>query len=84
MTSYLLKETEYLPWYAALDGLGFIRSMLRRSAAFGEFKRYMRSLVEPLMKRVGFEVREDDQPLDVHLKRLALSWACSLDIKVNN
>jgi hypothetical protein len=42
----------------------------------------MRTLVEPLMKQVGFELRADDQPLDVHLRRLAVSWACSLGIKV--
>jgi hypothetical protein len=41
--------------------MGYISRMLKRSAAYGEFKRYMRSLVEPLMKRVGFEVRDDDQ-----------------------
>ena len=34
------------------------------------------------MKRVGFELREGDQPLDVHLRRTAVSWACSLGIKV--
>ena len=50
--------------------------------AYGEYKRYMRTLVEPLMKQVGFELRPDDQPLDVHLRRLAIAWACSLGIKV--
>jgi hypothetical protein len=82
VTSYLHKETEYVPWSAALDNMGYISKMLRRSGAYGEFKRYMRALVEPLMHRVGFELRDNDQPLDVHLRRTAVSWACSLGIKV--
>ena len=41
VTAYLNKETEYIPWKAALSGFSYIDIMLKRSAAYGEFQRYM-------------------------------------------
>ena len=38
VTSYLNKETEYIPWSAALTGLRYLEEMLKRSAAYGNFK----------------------------------------------
>ncbi len=38
LTSYLGREKDYIPWSAALRGLGFLDSMLVRTPAYGEFK----------------------------------------------
>ena len=38
VTSYLNKETEYIPWKAALSGFGYVRTMLRRTPAYGGYK----------------------------------------------
>ena len=38
ITSYLHKETEYIPWSAALTGLRYLDDMLERTAAYGKFK----------------------------------------------
>ena len=39
LTAYLGKETEYIPWAAALSGLSYINKMLKRTSAYGDFKR---------------------------------------------
>ena len=79
VTSYLNKEEEYIPWSAALGGMRYIRDMLKRTPAYGSFKKYVRNLVDPLYKRVGYKTQPNDQPLDVYLRKLAVSWACSLE-----
>lgn len=38
VTSYLKNEKEYIPWAAALSNLKYLRNMLQRSAAYGDFK----------------------------------------------
>ena len=38
ITAYLHQETEYIPWSAALTGLDYLDEMLKRSAAYGNFK----------------------------------------------
>ena len=38
VNSYLSQETEYVPWYSALNNLGYIKNMLSRTEAYGAFK----------------------------------------------
>ena len=38
VTSYLNSETEYIPWAAALTALRHLEEMLKRTAAYGNFK----------------------------------------------
>ena len=38
MTEYLENEMDYIPWGAALRAFGYMDKMLRRSAAYGQFK----------------------------------------------
>merc|ERR1719219_1183701 len=54
VTSYLNKEVEYIPWAAALSGMGYLSQMLKRTPAYGSYKKYMRKLVDPLYNRVGY------------------------------
>lgn len=35
---YLNQETEYVPWYAALGEIGYIRNMLLTKPIFGKFE----------------------------------------------
>lgn len=38
LANYLRKETEYLPWKAALDSLEYLDGMLLRSSTYESFK----------------------------------------------
>jgi aminopeptidase N len=69
VTKYLTKETEYTPWSAALNGLDYLSKMLRRSPAYGEFKRYMQKIINPLLNRVGFTEKKNDQMMDIQVKQ---------------
>ena len=79
VTAYLNKEVEYIPWAAALRGMSYIKLMLKRTPAYGAFKMYLRNLVDPLFKREGYKTKDNDQPLDVYLRKLAVSWACAME-----
>ena len=46
VTGYLSKEVEYVPWVSALNGLSYINTMLKRTAAYGEFKKSVLSFNE--------------------------------------
>uniref|UniRef100_A0A6A7FVN9 Aminopeptidase N n=1 Tax=Hirondellea gigas TaxID=1518452 RepID=A0A6A7FVN9_9CRUS len=78
INSYLVKETEYVPWKAGLNNLGYIKNMLGRTAAFGSFKRYLLSLVVPLYDSVGFEDIANSSHLDQYKRVAVLQWACAL------
>lgn len=38
MYSYLGNETEYVPWKAAVNNLGFIKGQLSRTGGYGALK----------------------------------------------
>jgi len=86
VTGYLSKEVEYVPWVSALNGLSYINTMLKRTSAYGEFKKYMLRLVDPIYRKLGFTSRPDDTHLDILLRKKAVRWACSMgsaDCQVN-
>ncbi|KAF2365598.1 Peptidase M1 membrane alanine aminopeptidase N-terminal [Trinorchestia longiramus] len=79
--SYLGKETEYVPWRTALVNLGYVKNMLSRTGAYGSFKRYMISLLEPLYQKVGFVDKQTDPHLDQLIRVQATAWMCKLNYK---
>jgi len=81
VTGYLSKEVEYIPWASALNGLKYLNKMLKTSEAYGDFKRYMLNLVDPIYTKLGFSARSDDSHLDIKLRKKAISWACSMGNK---
>eukprot|EP00090_Calanus_glacialis_P046064 TRINITY_DN885_c0_g1_i5.p1 TRINITY_DN885_c0_g1~~TRINITY_DN885_c0_g1_i5.p1 ORF type:complete len:807 (+),score=220.22 TRINITY_DN885_c0_g1_i5:315-2423(+) len=81
VTGYLSKEVEYIPWASALSGLSYINKMLKRTAAYGDFKRYMLKLIDPIYTKLGFNARPEDGHLDIKLRKKAISWACSMGNK---
>ena len=39
----------------------------------------MRTLIDPLYKRLGYQMLPNDKHLDIYLRTLAVAWACGLD-----
>lgn len=81
LNAYLSAETEYLPWTSALTALSYLEKMLTRTASYGNLRRYLLNLLEPLYTAVGFEDDLNDPHLDQHKRSLAVAWACKLDNK---
>jgi len=78
LTGYLGKEVEYVPWASALNSLSYINTMLKRTSAYGEFKRYMLKLIDPIYTKLGFNPKPEDTHLDILLRKKVASWACSM------
>ncbi len=38
ITLYLSNETDYVPWQAAINALGYLEDMLSKTGAFGSFQ----------------------------------------------
>ncbi|XP_021919323.1 endoplasmic reticulum aminopeptidase 1-like isoform X2 [Zootermopsis nevadensis] len=55
LSLYLLHEREYVPWATALEHFQSWSKLLSESAAYKKFLEYMRRLLEPASKHVGWE-----------------------------
>ena len=57
---YMSEETEYLPWRTGINRLSYVIDMLESNGAFGNFQKYMITLVTPIYNKLGWvELPED-------------------------
>nr|XP_033775373.1 aminopeptidase Ey-like isoform X2 [Geotrypetes seraphini] len=84
-TKFLDKETEYMPWQAALGSLSYFRLMFDRSEVYGSMKKYIRKQVCPLFLHFknltnGWTTRHGGL-MEQYNEVNAINTACSNDIE---
>ncbi|BES97198.1 aminopeptidase [Nesidiocoris tenuis] len=78
LTTYLSEELAYLPWEAALPGLGFLNTMLKKMPIYDKFKGYFLNLINRLYEETGFIDKHTDEQLLIYKRVEVLRWACAL------
>uniref|UniRef100_A0A182W2Z0 Aminopeptidase N n=1 Tax=Anopheles minimus TaxID=112268 RepID=A0A182W2Z0_9DIPT len=78
VTRYLVHETDYVPWKAAIAALSYVDSMLIRTRNYGIFKKYSMDLLESIYREVGFEDHRDSPLLTVYKRISVLKAICHL------
>ncbi|XP_055587207.1 aminopeptidase N [Uranotaenia lowii] len=81
VTRYLVHETDYVPWKAAIGSLNFIDSMLIKTSSYDKFKKYSTHLLKPIFAKVGFEDPKNSPLLTVYKRVDVLTAACHLGYK---
>uniref|UniRef100_A0A8C8ZGF7 Aminopeptidase n=1 Tax=Prolemur simus TaxID=1328070 RepID=A0A8C8ZGF7_PROSS len=80
-TLFLIQETEYMPWQAALDSLNYFKLMFDRSEVYGPMKNYLKKQVTPLFyyfKNITNNWSDIPESLmDQYCEINAISTACS-------
>ncbi|KAL6254852.1 hypothetical protein P5V15_014191 [Pogonomyrmex californicus] len=76
---YLKRETNYLPFKSALNGLKYFNKQFAGSAEYDLFKTYVLSLIANIRTKLGYEDRENDDRLTVLLRQEVNNWACNFD-----
>uniref|UniRef100_A0A1A9W2N5 Aminopeptidase n=1 Tax=Glossina brevipalpis TaxID=37001 RepID=A0A1A9W2N5_9MUSC len=71
---YLETETDYLPWFAALNGYSFLA--VRLGTDTSNFASYFRHLSDRAYRKLGIEQQQDDTTLDVYNREQILNWSC--------
>ncbi|XP_027211487.2 aminopeptidase N [Penaeus vannamei] len=76
--TYLEAESDYIPWWSALNNVVYLKDMLTRTGGYGALKNYLLDILVPLYESVGFEENPDDGLLDQYKRGKAVAWACGL------
>ncbi|CAL7935733.1 unnamed protein product [Xylocopa violacea] len=77
---YLRNETNYIPWRAFFNGLTYLQKQFEERDGYGAFVRYIKSLLEPLYSKLGFDENENDDHVTKLFKSYVRKWACKFDI----
>ena len=78
LTNYLQKEEDFIPWHAALSSLDYLNTMLGRTGAYGDFKRYLKGELKFTYNRLGFQPKDNDSFLDILLRKQVIIKMCQL------
>ncbi|KAL4227197.1 hypothetical protein ACF0H5_015170 [Mactra antiquata] len=72
---YLDKELDYVPWVAAIQQIGYIDSMLRKTDVYGQFKAFMLSKVTDPYHHYGMN-ETDSNHIESLIRSDLVSLAC--------
>ena len=64
LAKYLSNEFDYLPWNVFLSRIKFYTDMLGSSQVSGDMQSYLRNLVEPYYKKLGWDDDVSQEWLD--------------------
>lgn len=78
ITTYLKKESDFVPWKAFLDALEFVNAMLDTSDSYGNFQKYLIDMVTPVFKKI--KLNGKGSLPQRYMRRLILNAACNLGI----
>ncbi|XP_011498163.1 PREDICTED: aminopeptidase N-like, partial [Ceratosolen solmsi marchali] len=81
LVSYLHRETDYIPWYDAQFIFSFLNYHLSNTQAHDSLKKFCLRLIVPLVDKIGFEDRVDDNFSTLLLRRIGNHWACHFGYK---
>lgn len=80
LVKYLEKETDYIVWKAALNGLSTMNKRLGLTELYKEFLSYLKPIVGQLYNITTFDEDEKDDYLTKLLRVDAIKWACAFGL----
>nr|CAD7599193.1 unnamed protein product [Timema genevievae] len=83
VTSYLSKESDYIPWASVFTAFSLLDRRLKGAADedYQLFKNYVLNLIGDLYNTLGFDEKPTDHHLDKFLRSNVLTWACNLGLE---
>ncbi|XP_011642693.1 aminopeptidase N-like [Pogonomyrmex barbatus] len=79
VVSYLKWETDYIPWYSMFKAAEYMSYILPfHSTDSAIFKKKLLMQLGPLLQKIGYEERPNDDSFIKCLRQEALRWACVL------
>ena len=60
LTKYLTKEFDEIVWMAIINRAPYVYRMLITTSIYGDYQKYMSSLVQPYYKKLGWTENQSD------------------------
>lgn len=76
--SYLERETDYIPWRAAVTNLDKLDFILKDDASYQTYRKFVKQLARKMYNKFGFEEKPGDLLVDKFARELAIDWTCRM------
>ncbi|XP_063230524.1 aminopeptidase N-like [Bacillus rossius redtenbacheri] len=75
---YLPRETDYIPWAAALQCVTTLNDKVKGSPDYSVFQDFVLGLLKPSYDALGFDEKPSDDHVTKLLRTQVVQWACDL------
>ncbi|KAJ8733116.1 hypothetical protein PYW08_001414 [Mythimna loreyi] len=76
ISSYLVKEKDYIPWGAANPAFTYLDTVLSSSSQYNLFQHYLLNLTAPLYKELGFDAADEEEHVTPYFRNIILDLNC--------
>lgn len=76
--NYLGRETDYIPWRAAVANLDKLDFLLKGRTAHANYRTFVRLLARRMYSKYGLEEKPDDTLMDKFAREVAIEWTCRM------
>ncbi|XP_011865488.1 PREDICTED: uncharacterized protein LOC105560735 [Vollenhovia emeryi] len=81
VTLYLNRETDYIPWYAAVRAFNYLDTVLLGGNSYTAYHKYVASKIQAFSTSANYTGTEDGDHINKLSKVLALNTACKYGLK---
>lgn len=76
--NYLSRETDYIPWRAAVTNLDKLDYLLKGRANYENFETFVKLLARRIYAAHGLDEKPSDTLMDKFARELAIDWTCRM------
>lgn len=76
--NYLGRETDYIPWRAAVASLDKLDYQLKGRTPHESYRTFVRLLARRMYAKYGLEEKPDDTLMDKFAREVAIDWTCRM------
>lgn len=76
--NYLERETDYIPWRAAVTNLDKIDYLLKGRGIYENYRTFIRKLARKMYVTYGLDEKPGDSIMDKFARELAIDWTCRM------
>lgn len=77
---FVLSADEFLPWMAFANSLEYVTNMIRREAAYENYRKIIKVILKEVYDEIGFEEQADETDIQLLHRARIVSLACEFGI----
>lgn len=78
VVSYLERETDFIPWKAAVNNLEKLDYILKDRPVYGWFKTFVRKLARHAYLKYSWEETDPESLMDRQAREIVIDWTCRM------
>ena len=81
MATYLMQESDYIPWASALSHFDHLDRMIHSNKTSSNLMKFIAEIIQNAYTKLGTEENEEEEFFAKYARTLIITWACRVGIE---